>query len=903
MEELIIRRSELDDAHTLNEIISAEETNNLELLYNFPKVLNLIETSCLSVTVLDKNENILGCLVFDSIHEIITGMNDFMHENLWEDWLYNVFNIENDASHTPYNSLWLKYIFIAKGVQHMDIETEVNIVRKVFKFVYNTLPELEFIMYHLRKEASSSRASLEYIRPILEAVFYQLEKKDLTSDIGENLNLTSQIYVSDRSIIIQTLEIRGALEQDQDDLAEICNAQSELYTQMYGDYFIAELIANQTNDRKAIVAQVGKKAKGLMSLSTDIDYCFLAKNYELETYDNLCSFDFMDAIRYKRQEQQIEDLIKRELARKEFAREMHDNKLVCSDTANRMMMQQYCIIKQNEIKKAMEDNLAADERKKIQNRKGLEEKINEWLADFMITQPGEFFEKNRIKDVDLYGHIINPREMFLDTLTYFGLPKGYIEGNGQWKDYLKNKKERDKAAHKKQSMVKSTAGRTNPGRRKKDDAAETVPPYIDIQPLLDAFKNFVDNGAETRSKIRLQISEEEKKIIQLFCEDNGEPNEAKRQDILGIVQHLNIDLQPNQTEGFGWVLECFGGCKFVSEIIEVPEKPKEENSELMALRSKTKKTTKDQDKMVKKEIKNANYMEFKTALKRLEEYDDTLMRLGKLNSDILKRLVNEKESERTKTLNKWMQKERSQLGSIENPYLQLIEGKTEEEVMKSVPTEARNAVAINIFFIDKDFESRSIDFLQYAFQIFPDIEYVILTQPFRVEESTLLQSFIPVVKKENTNISHTLYIYNRSCLLSHNLTVRKSLKEDYEQGRYLLDGASNESEFKRDLMDAITNNASNKIAFSAYNQHAVVGFFVMTKDVNLEYYKSHFCIQFYLLLEQYVLTDHSRLLHSVVNPLFQRTRRFLFREILRLANKKTLLFEVGLGNARPQESM
>ena len=198
----------------------------------------------------------------------------------------------------------------------------------------------------------------------------------------------------------------------------------------------------------------------------------------------------------------------------------------------------------------------------------------------------------------------------------------------------------------------------------------------------------------------------------------------------------------------------------------------------------------------------------------------------------------------------------------------MFEGKSEEEIMKNIPLEAKNAVAINIFFIDKLFESRSIDFLPFAFELFPDCEYIIITLPYKVEESVLLQSFIPVPKRENTNISHTLYIYHRACLDAPFLTIRKSFKEDVDQGSYLLEGAQNEQEFKNDLMDAITNNASNKISFTAFNQYAVIGFFVMTKDVNLEYYKSHFCIQYHLLLDQYALTDHSRLLHSVVNPLF-----------------------------------
>jgi len=81
--------------------------------------------------------------------------------------------------------------------------------------------------------------------------------------------------------------------------------------------------------------------------------------------------------------------------------------------------------------------------------------------------------------------------------------------------------------------------------------------------------------------------------------------------------------------------------------------------------------------------------------------------------------------------------------------------------MRDVPLEAKNAICVNIFFIDSNYECRAIDFLPFAFNLFPDKEYIILTQPHTVEESVLLQSFIQVPKKQETNFEHVLYIFNR----------------------------------------------------------------------------------------------------------------------------------------------
>ena len=97
-----------------------------------------------------------------------------------------------------------------------------------------------------------------------------------------------------------------AREEDHDDLAEIFNKQSDVLTSQFGEFFIAGLIATQNLTRrvtrgsisegKAIVGQVGEKAIGLMSISTEIDYKLLNQYFELSTYDNLLKAELTSAI-------------------------------------------------------------------------------------------------------------------------------------------------------------------------------------------------------------------------------------------------------------------------------------------------------------------------------------------------------------------------------------------------------------------------------------------------------------------------------------------------------------------------------------------------------------------------------------------------------------------------------
>ena len=107
--------------------------------------------------------------------------------------------------------------------------------------------------------------------------------------------------------MIPFIEVRLANQEDHDDLADVFNSQSETVTEAYGEYFIAELIASQNEDAKALVAQVKDKAVGLMGLTRNVDLKLLHECFELDPYDDLLKPELMDAVRTRR------DLIRRQM--------------------------------------------------------------------------------------------------------------------------------------------------------------------------------------------------------------------------------------------------------------------------------------------------------------------------------------------------------------------------------------------------------------------------------------------------------------------------------------------------------------------------------------------------------------------------------------------------------------
>ncbi|CAE7291608.1 CFAP61, partial [Symbiodinium sp. CCMP2456] len=97
--------------------------------------------------------------------------------------------------------------------------------------------------------------------------------------------------------VIAPLGIRIARVEDHDNLAAVFDAQSEVVTAVYGDFFIAELVEAQNDENRALVAEVDGRAVGLMCLTSDVDINVLAQCFQLDPYDNLLKAPYMKRVR------------------------------------------------------------------------------------------------------------------------------------------------------------------------------------------------------------------------------------------------------------------------------------------------------------------------------------------------------------------------------------------------------------------------------------------------------------------------------------------------------------------------------------------------------------------------------------------------------------------------------
>lgn len=913
VETVLIKRTEHDDIDKISEWVDTPYCSSvLKTIYRYESLHNLVETSFMSLTVCDSTNTPFGIVVFNDFPQGLVLKSDFQHHNLWENWLYQMFHLENHIN--PHNTLWLSFSFINKSNSELpiDAKTEVKIMERVFKEVYKYHTSVENIGFHLLGVAGEDRHAINEISGLIENLFGESERKS-EREVDPKLRAyskDSRIFFSGRSLLVETLEIRGAIQQDHDDLAAIFNEQSEVPTDTYGQFFIAELIAAQNEDRKAIVAQVGQKAVGLMSVTKDIDYELLSKNFELEPYDNLCKSEFMDAFRAQEQVVQAAEKMEAELERMTVKKKLRNEITQTKNIGQRMVLQQHLSNQELQIRQDIDKikSMKEDDMKKTLHKPYILEMLGGWLKGFKIYIPSMLIATEKILDPTLVCRTIDELEFFLETLEFFGLPKGYMDGGGHWFDWERKKLEEKKNQNQRQGFLGGRKPRRN-RRREEDNQDDMKPPiYFDIEPLEKAMNKFLILTAETRANFLEKIAENIKKVRLLFCNQDGEPNKTRCQDMNELGQTLinqkihSFSQQLNEIVGV--MLKCFGDLAYGEEVVKIEEKHKEEKKEENEKeKEKKKKKTAPQEaaanekkaepqeiRYVDKFIWRSSWEEFMASLETIRSYDLVLSELGLIKSNILKFQVQqrlEEEAAAEAAIRKKYTLEPSKLAASS-----LMKGLNEFENIPDVPPEYQNAVCINIFCIDEAFETRSIDFMPYVFKLFPDRDFVILTQPHIVEETPLLQHFVQVPKKKNVNFDHVLYIFHKASLISPSIVVRRSQNEDLEYGEYLFNGLINGEEIKREFEKAVANPHGMLYCFSAYLGEDVIGLYLMAKTAPVDYYQSHFTIQYHMLLDAYGPDAHCRLKYSLINPLFQKSRKFILREIMRVMNKTAMYFEV-----------
>lgn len=110
-EGIILRRSDPDDTDQIINLQEIGKDDAYNRVYSYPRILKLIESAYLAISVLDRDGNVVAFAAFEDYPQGMRGMIDDKHYNYWESWFHKAYKTNEFSS---LNTLWLAY-FVAGG--------------------------------------------------------------------------------------------------------------------------------------------------------------------------------------------------------------------------------------------------------------------------------------------------------------------------------------------------------------------------------------------------------------------------------------------------------------------------------------------------------------------------------------------------------------------------------------------------------------------------------------------------------------------------------------------------------------------------------------------------------------------------------------------------------------------
>ncbi|XP_026196590.1 cilia- and flagella-associated protein 61 [Anabas testudineus] len=205
-----------------------------------------------------------------------------------------------------------------------------------------------------------------------------------------------------------------------------------------------------------------------------------------------------------------------------------------------------------------------------------------------------------------------------------------------------------------------------------------------------------------------------------------------------------------------------------------------------------------------------------------------------------------------------------------------------------------NVFCIQFFFIRKDYEMRSVDFIPYLIKHFPELDFCMITAPTLSPEIPLLQSFLRVPPRADRQLLHELYIFKPSGLGSMEVRPAKAADQlavsDLVKGlrlnECLLQDLDHFYKTRRDLGGVPLQ------AFVAQVNSQIVGILIIRDEQDIEYIRAHYNIENFIYFSHHRHEEHAQIRHFVLKPSFQHFTKHLFKEVLRLAHRSCLYHRI-----------
>ncbi|XP_044515434.1 cilia- and flagella-associated protein 61 [Gracilinanus agilis] len=219
----------------------------------------------------------------------------------------------------------------------------------------------------------------------------------------------------------------------------------------------------------------------------------------------------------------------------------------------------------------------------------------------------------------------------------------------------------------------------------------------------------------------------------------------------------------------------------------------------------------------------------------------------------------------------------------------------DEEDFRPVYKGESSAFCIQLFCIDEKYETRSLDFMQFVFGLFPHKDFCVISVPHLTPEFILIQNFIRIVPFNNSILDNDLYVFHRAGLLksinirlatTNDLPGIENLIKTLNLNQSILEDYSKYNMFRRD------RDGTKVQTFVAEVLNQIVGVSIIRDEMDIEYIRSHYNIEDFIYYAHHQREEHGHVHHFVLNPIFQHYTKYFLKEILRLSFKNCLYYPI-----------
>jgi len=280
-----VRRATQNDVESLVQLASRTRQDFTTQFGAF-SFAHLIEASILAVVVHDEaQQQPVGFAAFLDAPPPSLQIG-LLSQDQWPNWLNETFVVTPEIS-TAITTAWMVALVMDASVD------PVYLGDQILHTAFATLPHVEAVLALVPLEAVVASPVVERFRP--------LEPKS-------QQYFGPRTFYCSRSAFIPPVQTRRARVEDHDDIVPILNEQTEVLTQIYGEFFLASVIENQNDHNVVLVADAGGASKdgslnasttnvraqgrsgdavGIVSVTDLVDVKLLNACFDLSPYDYL----------------------------------------------------------------------------------------------------------------------------------------------------------------------------------------------------------------------------------------------------------------------------------------------------------------------------------------------------------------------------------------------------------------------------------------------------------------------------------------------------------------------------------------------------------------------------------------------------------------------------------------